>query len=318
MSKDISVIIPMYNSGNYIKKSIDSLFMDADTDSNCRIELVLVDDGSSDDGIEIVTSCYKDRIDSGQLKILEQANYGVSIARNNAIKKATGRYISFVDADDYILPGYFHIIMNAINQHNPDIIEFGCKQFYGNEFFGKDIYVHNNFGINKTKEVIGDIYSNSIFYPPLRVIKSDMIGSIKFPPRVKFCEDLIFFYAIYNKSNKLYNIKETLYAYRKNPQGATLNVKEDYIDCLKQFYHEIKNKNSPHYSFLKINLYYIVYKCYFNLGRNIEFPELPFITRCKLFADVLNNEYIGFRKKFILIFPQIYRRAVLVKKLLWK
>ena len=91
----VSIIVPIYNSEKYMEKCIDSILNQTLND----IEIILVNDGSTDSSLEIAER-YKQR--DKRVIIINQINSGPSIARNNGIKIATGKYIGFVDSDDYI------------------------------------------------------------------------------------------------------------------------------------------------------------------------------------------------------------------------
>lgn len=89
----ISVIMPAYNVANYIEKSINSVLQQSYTD----FELVIVNDGSTDNTREIILDC---QAKDNRIRLVEQTNQGVSVARNTGIENAQGEYISFLDGDD--------------------------------------------------------------------------------------------------------------------------------------------------------------------------------------------------------------------------
>lgn len=92
-----SVVIPLYNKENYIKRAVDSLLHQSFTD----FEIIVVDDGSNDKGPEIVQT-----INDKRVKLFSKENGGVSSARNYGIQKACADLICFLDADDYVLPNH--------------------------------------------------------------------------------------------------------------------------------------------------------------------------------------------------------------------
>lgn len=91
---DISVVIPVYNGDRYIKTAIQSVL----NQKNCTFELIIIDDGSTDQTADLIQP-YR-----ASLSYFYQTNAGVSTARNLGIEKSTGQYIAFLDADDYFLP----------------------------------------------------------------------------------------------------------------------------------------------------------------------------------------------------------------------
>lgn len=104
---DFSVIIPLYNKARFIKRALDSVLRQTTGD----YEIIVVDDGSTDEGPEAASS-YKDR----RIKLIRQRNQGVSAARNRGIEEAEANFIAFLDADDLWRPNYLEIIATLIEQ----------------------------------------------------------------------------------------------------------------------------------------------------------------------------------------------------------
>jgi glycosyltransferase involved in cell wall biosynthesis len=108
----LSIIIPLYNKEKHIKKTIDSVL---NQDFSC-FELIVVDDGSQDDSLKAVRS-YKKRRAIKNLHILTQKNQGPSAARNAGIRRATGEWVAFLDADDSWAPDKIASQARAVNHH---------------------------------------------------------------------------------------------------------------------------------------------------------------------------------------------------------
>ena len=90
---DISIIVPVYNSEKYLKKCIDSLI----NQTKKELEIIIINDGSTDKSEEIIKE-YKDK----RIKYIKQQNQGIGKTRNKGIKESTGKYLMFIDSDDYI------------------------------------------------------------------------------------------------------------------------------------------------------------------------------------------------------------------------
>ncbi len=103
-----SVVIPLYNKGPYIGCTLQSVLNQEESD----LEVVVVDDGSSDDGPQIVTRCNDRRV-----RLLRQSNAGVAAARNTGIEAACGDWVCFLDADDWLDPGYLSALWRAHRRH---------------------------------------------------------------------------------------------------------------------------------------------------------------------------------------------------------
>ena len=117
---DISVIIPVYNASALINRCLDSIF---NQNGNYDIEVIIVDDGSTDNSVEII----KNRPEQTQIILLQQENSGPAKARNKGIAKARGRYLAFLDADDYWLPEFLHETYTFL-ENNPTCIAVSVAQ----------------------------------------------------------------------------------------------------------------------------------------------------------------------------------------------
>ena len=118
--KKISVIVPVYNSEEYIEKCLDSILNQTYKD----IEILVINDGSKDNSEKIIKEYVKKY--PKQIVFINQENMGVAKTRNNAIKKATGDYIAFIDNDDYIDKDYFETLINKIEDN--DIVISGYRR----------------------------------------------------------------------------------------------------------------------------------------------------------------------------------------------
>ena len=119
MNPMFSVIIPAYNAGKFLEKAVDSV-LNQDFDD---YELIIVDDGSTDNTLEICNTYaekFKDKV-----IVITQSNKGLSGARSSGMKRANGEYLLFLDADDYIEPNSLSTLSDRIIQLNyPDIVIF--------------------------------------------------------------------------------------------------------------------------------------------------------------------------------------------------
>lgn len=117
MKYKISVIVPVYNVERYLKRCLDSIL----GQPYKNLEVILINDGSADSSPEICDDYSSKDV---RIKVLHQKNQGVSVARNKGLEKATGDYISFVDADDWIHKDMYQLLMKYANGQNNTILTF--------------------------------------------------------------------------------------------------------------------------------------------------------------------------------------------------
>ncbi len=130
----ISVVVPVYNGERYLQRCLDSII----AQSYRNLEILLVDDGSTDTSLDI---CKKYQVMDKRIKVLHQQNSGQNAARMAGIRSATGYYITFVDVDDYIEQDAYEIIIKSIDSIYPEIIAYGMKE----EYFDDSVIKRNHF-----------------------------------------------------------------------------------------------------------------------------------------------------------------------------
>ena len=122
--KLLSIIIPAYNVKDYINQCLDSIFNEMSPETEKQTEVIVVNDGSTDGTSEILKNYQQKAI---PLLVVDKVNGGVSSARNAGIRVANGKYIFFVDGDDYILPNVINKLSIFLSSSDSDIVEFdGC------------------------------------------------------------------------------------------------------------------------------------------------------------------------------------------------
>lgn len=112
MKNGISVIIPILNSGKFIEKAVDSVLIQSEVD-----ELIIVDDGSTDNSLSICNRLAKNNEKIKIFQHQDKKNHGRSASRNLGIKKAKGKFVAFLDADDYYLPNRFKLDLKILNNN---------------------------------------------------------------------------------------------------------------------------------------------------------------------------------------------------------
>ncbi len=134
MSPDLSIVIPSYNDAGYLASCIGSL-----SSAVPSVEIIVVDDGSTDDTQEVLAALSERRPD---IRVIKQENRGVASARNAGIRESSGKYLMFVDADDRLFPGSLDLVARNIQACDSDIIVFkmfceGREEYPWEGFFGQ-------------------------------------------------------------------------------------------------------------------------------------------------------------------------------------
>src|SRR6266446_940152 len=108
----VSVVIPLYNKVRYIQRALDSVLAQTYTD----FEVIVVDDGSTDGGAEVVACCTDRRV-----RLIRQSNQGPGPARNRGVEEAAGGYVAFLDSDDEWLPAFLERSVDLLDHYGPEV-----------------------------------------------------------------------------------------------------------------------------------------------------------------------------------------------------
>ena len=148
----ISIIVPIYNAEKVIKRCIESI----SRQSYEMLEIILVDDGSTDQSLEI---CEDMSEKDSRIKIIHQNNGGVSRARNTGLKKATGQYIMMVDSDDYLYERAVELMLREIKKNKADLAICGFERGMDEAFpFSIDLSLKSS--VIDNREALNRIYKN--------------------------------------------------------------------------------------------------------------------------------------------------------------
>lgn len=277
MKIKLSVIIPAYNSEEYIFDSLSSIINQLDG----SVELIVINDGSTDATADVITRNFSNYIDNSQLVFLTQPNSGVSVARNKGIEVAKGEYIGFMDADDHVMPNYISTLISQLKDGDisPDIVEFGYKIFkksYDEACFDQPRFSNSKFGFRKCRDVLKHVHAKASWYPWTRIFKKSLFNGKFFPPGVRFCEDLMIVPALYEEASTILVLDKALYGYRFSGTSATFNIRQDYFDNLVKFYESIPRKKGLRFDYLRFAIANSIYSC--NMKSNVQYQMPKFIT----------------------------------------
>lgn len=246
----ISIIIPVYKVEKYLEKCIESVLKQTYT----NLQIILVDDGSPDNCGKICDEYAKK---DSRIEVIHKANGGLSDARNVGISKAKGRYIGFVDSDDYIKEDMYEILLNLIKKYDADVSICNLYDVIdGNECIrNKENGIREYSRIDILKEILLD--KNIQSYAWNKLYKKELFDEIKYPIGKKY-EDIGTTFYLFEKCNKIVVTSEPEYYYLKRADSLVNNVTEstilDYTEIIIQRYLYIKQNIKE---LRKYNNYYL-------------------------------------------------------------
>ncbi len=229
----ISVIIPFYNSEKYIKICIESIINQSLKD----IEIICINDGSTDNSLEIIEQL---SLTDSRIKIYSQENKGVSAARNLGLSLSKGKYIYFIDSDDYIKQDTLEKSYNLAEETNSDIIIFDVNNVYGETIISTN-RVHDFVKKNKKQLIEFSsmpeiVYQNC--YTVCKLYNKDFIykNKLEFPVGIVNSEDTIFWFLSLFCNPKISLLDESLYFYRKHENNFNSSDSAHIIKTLFDSY----------------------------------------------------------------------------------
>lgn len=292
----LSVIIPVYNSQKYIKECISSIT----NQSYKNIEIIVVDDGSSDDSVNICKELMKK---DNRIKVFTKKNGGTSSARNFGLKKATGDYITFIDNDDYWdKENAIEEIMDQLNETKADILLFNSKDNFVNT---KGIVNPSNiidrqmiYDRDKNK-FLKNVLKNGLYYRAVwtKIIKSSLIknNGLTFEEGMRN-EDTDFSAKLMLLANSYDYYKDVFHVYRKGHETAQTSKPVSYKSLndltviLEKYFKEAEKINDL--EFKKCFLSYLAFPFSVWMGQVGYFDnKKEEIKKMKKYKYVLNYTY---------------------------
>lgn len=296
----ISIIVPVYNVENYIKDCINSIVRQ----SYKNIEIILIDDGSTDNSGKICD--YYGGKDK-RIKVIHKKNEGVSVARNMGIEESKGKYITFVDSDDFIDESYVENLYAQCIYKNVDLSICGINDIFGEREIIKTSVEYSKILDSKEamKELLNEKYYNSVIWA--KMYKKNLFNNVKFNKNMKIAEDLDVLYRIIDKCNFInIDTSKKLYYYRiRENSASTVNYNDDWnkeIKICENILNFTKNKYPDILDFaikryVRINITCIINIIKNNLNKKEELLILQKNIK-KYKKSYLKNSDVNFKNKF--------------------
>ena len=228
----ISVIIPVYK----VEKYLDRCVLSVVNQTYKNLEIILVDDGSPDNSPKMCDEwAKKDK----RITVIHKQNGGVSAARNDGLKIATGDYVAFVDSDDWIEPTMYEEMLNLAISENADLTFCGMKEAKSE----KDFNNFNEFNMDKLKnKEVKYFFINArkgydlvgVSGGPCRTLyKRESIQNLEFDTTLKYGEDLYFLLKVFDTAKNISICDKFFYNYFKNDESVCNTINPSYFDNAK-------------------------------------------------------------------------------------
>lgn len=316
----ISIIIPVYNVEEYLRECVDSVLKQ----TYKNLEIILVDDGSTDSSAAI---CDEYIEKDERIIVIHQKNGGLSQARNRGLEESTGRYVYFLDSDDYISHNAVEKLYKIIETEKSDFIFFDAFSFENskNGFNIEQRYKRRNtYGSDSGINILSALQKKHEYHSAVYLMFFDKLfldrNSLTFVPDILY-EDLVFTYQAFCRAKKATQCPEQLYYRRYRPNSIMTSRKnQKHFFSIIRVYKEIVSFSSNIINETFVINY--ISRCAFNVFNVYEKLNAEDKKACRkelaeFKKNVLDNNAFGntslkmrcFGKAFWLLF-KIYEKTV--------
>ena len=219
----ISVIVPIYNVEKYIEQCLNSLI----DQTYKNIEIILIDDGSIDESGNI---CDVFMEKDERIRVIHKENGGVSSARNAGLDVAKGKWICFVDPDDYVERQYCYLLLEKAKEKNADIVLCGYHRVVNeklndiNSTYKQSVYTARQYMINTLNP------QTAFGFCHMKLYKKECIDCIRFNESIKVGEDALFNIMVSNNISTFFFLDKMLYNYRVHSNSVVRKFDQNYVE----------------------------------------------------------------------------------------
>ena len=249
----ISVIVPVYNVKNYLKKCVDSIL----SQTYSVLQVILVDDGSTDGSGELcdlLAKCDK------RIQVVHKSNGGLSDARNAGIEIAEGKYFSFIDSDDYIEPDMVESLYKLAKSTDCQITISNMKRFFsdgGIETFYEPV---NQISVYEADERFETLKQPSVCN---KLFLAELFNDIQFP-KGKFYEDTFVYHELLYRAERVGLTGKVGYWYLSRKESITGKERYtiryfDFLEAVSKRMHFLNEKNVKKYGIEACLSYYLAF-----------------------------------------------------------
>lgn len=298
----LSIIIPVYNVEKYLERCVNSVL----SQSNDNMEIILIDDGSTDlsgyicDGF---SKTYKN------IKVIHKENGGLSSARNDGIIHSNGEYVFFLDSDDSVCDGFIEAISSKIQDFEYDIVEFGVvmEKEYG---VIQPLISNNEYEISpyeSIERILRNERGNQVCF---KVYRKRLFDFVRFPEKKRY-EDISTTYKLILLAQKILVLETQYYAYNiTNQTSITKNMSIDSIrdmfDAVNNMCSDLENETMIDYKLIrnyKNNMYIYMYIKLLqggNLGTDLHKEIKQYLDSC-----IVDAKYVRYYSLKKLLFYKV-------------
>jgi glycosyltransferase involved in cell wall biosynthesis len=214
----VSVIIPVYNVEQYLRQCLDSVINQTYKD----IEIIIVNDCSPDNSLKIIKE-YQEK-DKRIVLVDLKNNVGLGFARNEGMKVAKGKYITFVDSDDWVTKDYVEVLYKTIEQYKYDVISPDFYEYDDiTQRISKSKHPKNFYNINiSTTDIKQKLLCCEHIHYARKIYKLQFLKENYIDFKINKFEDTLFIWEIILKTNKFMFINNKIYYYRINRKGSIM------------------------------------------------------------------------------------------------
>lgn len=298
-----SIIVPVYNTEKYVKRCLDSIKSQSFKD----YEVIIVNDGSTDNSSDIISKY--------PYKIINQENQGLSMARNNGVKEASGEYLIFLDSDDYIEKDLLEEINNSLS-NSPDLVRYQIKEVFDSkdDINYKEIPFDNKNGVEAFKLITNyHFVENAWAY----AIKREFYLKEKFSfKKGTYHEDFGLIPLVIIKSKIVNSINYVGYCYYQR-DGSIMNSSDysktkkkvkDFYDHYLYLTKEINKTKLEKTYFMSFISNSLILKITELKGEDYK-DALIRLKKDKVFDNLLNDTFLRkIKKTLVRISPKLYYR----------
>lgn len=317
--KDIklSIVIPVYNVEKYIKPCIESLYKQGLPEE--IFEVILINDGTPDDSMKVIDSILSSHTN---ITVINQSNQGLSISRNNGLKRAKGNYVLFIDSDDLLVENSLNEMLETAFSHSLDILKADLIKLSNKAIASNDSIqqqpISKSIKIKTGEDGFVEDYDPMASYSVLNLYRREFLlsNNLFFIERIYF-EDVAFTVDTYLRAKRFMSIPRTFYIYRQHDNSIMSTMSKQKLLSMNKIIRHLYNLQNTLslsdkamsklydsiYASLSVNLWYLshyksLYQCRKEILNDLK-SKVPGLS----FKSSIKQRFVSFCYTY---FPSAY------------